>query len=179
MPWFYIQGDRSHRCDNLHEKVWDHITLAPRGAQLCPHIGSDLLGPNGILGGLLQQPSWRANPHALSPKTKPATCPFSVCGCFAFAWASSYSSVIAIGLHADSRHNTTEYFSIQESNRIAWVCFLLLSVICGWIKPLLICQSFPSHPSRWWGHDCGLIISALRWQALIGNSGYFIICKRT
>lgn len=102
--------------------------------------------------------------------------PLNVCGCFAFAWASvcsicvlTRSSITATGLHTDSQQITSPFTGLAALHEC--VFFLLLVVICGWIKTLLIRQSFPSHPpppevmrSRlWFNHRCA-VLTGIDWK---------------
>lgn len=167
----------------------------------CLHVGFDLLFLNGIWGGAgcraLWKPTWQANPrftYCCHLKPNLWQNPLKVYGCFASACASIcvwvyenficlYVNIMTFSLsfnsHSDARWLTDLLLHSRVQLHCVSVCVVSLLVICGWIKTLSIQQSFPSHPSRWWGHDCGLIITALRWEALIGNSGYFTICEGT
>lgn len=56
-----------------------------------------------------------------------------------------------------------------------WQRVISLTLICRWIKPLLIQQSFPSSPLWWWGHACGLIVTeaaltAIDWKQCLFHS---------
>lgn len=189
MAWFYIRRHHSHRCDNLHHTTRGHITHATPGRVsadcLCEALTCFLMGFGEwpAAGHFESSHDWPIHIfHLLLPRTKPATKSF--CS-FIFFFGHMLPSVPSARWHicwAPAITGTQKWLTLASAfmfphGACMRECVVSLTVICGWIKTLLIQQSFPSYPSRWWGHACGLIITGLRWQALIRNSGYSPLCR--
>lgn len=136
-----------------------------------------------LAAGHSEQPTWRPNPHVsftyCSPKNQTSNkslCPLFLplvlpllCGIFGHMfpsapsawWQICWAPTITGTQKNDSgllRHSYF-FFLLQRA--------VLLTLICGWIKNSYWSgQSFPSYPSRCWGHACDLIVTATALTAI-------------
>lgn len=176
----YIQGDHSHRCDNLYITRLE-VTLAtlPMGQSAdCPHISSGLFSLNGIRGGAGCRPLFKARMTGQSTcftycHLKPSMWQSPLNGCFACACACICFVCVTTSSHHSDTHWLTDLI-LHSQVRLS-VCAASLLVICGWIKNSIDPAEF-SQPSLevmrsrlWFNHRCAALTGIDRKQRLFHN----------